>query len=321
MFKKLRNRIILTTMTVATVVLLLSGTIIMLSTSAMRPEPKPHPEPNSDSAMMYRDDEELRKFIKTDREEGDARLLVTLLCVGAVIEVAVFLIVFYLSQKIVEPVKDSYDKQRIFIANASHELKTPLAVIQANIEALDVDKDNERWKNNIETEVSHANRLVLDLLQLARMDAGSVKKSRPEKVDLGTEIKKRIELFQPKFKGSIKFTAKNDYVGLLPKQDILQVLDILLDNATKYGDKKISIILNNASATISNDGATIAGSDLEKVFDRFYQTDKTKEGSGLGLAIAKAICEQNSWNIYCKSAKGCTSFTVDLNKKSNKNKA
>jgi signal transduction histidine kinase len=299
-------------MAVSTVVLLLSGTVIMLSVSAMRPEPKSHPEPNNNTAMMHRDDEELRKFIKSDREEGNARLLITLLCVGAVIEVAVFLIVFYLSQKMVEPVKDSYDKQKIFIANASHELKTPLAVIQANIEALDVDKDNEKWKKNIETEVSHANKLVLDLLQLARMDAGSAKKSRPEIVDLEAEIKKRIELFQPKFKGSIEFTTKNNYVGLLLKQDALQVLDILLDNATKYGDKKISVVLNNASVTIFNDGATISNNDLGKVFDRFYQTDKTKEGSGLGLAIAKAICEQNGWGISCKNANHRTSFKVNF---------
>lgn len=314
MFKKLRNRIILTTMAVATVVLLLSGTIIMLSTSAMRPEPKPHPELNN-TAIIPRDDKELRNFIKTDREEGNARLLATLLCVGAVIEVAVFLIVFYLSQKIVEPVKDSYDKQRIFIANASHELKTPLAVIQANIEALDVDKENEKWKNNIETEVDHANKLVFDLLQLAKMDAGSIKKSRLEKVDLEAEIKKHIELFQPKFKGAIKFTVRSNYIGLLPKQDALQVLDILLDNATKYGDKKISIVLENTSVAISNDGATIAESDLEKVFDRFYQTDKTKEGSGLGLAIAKAICEQNGWTINCKNLKHLTCFTVMFTEK------
>ena len=99
---------------------------------------------------------------------------------------------------------------------------------------------------------------------------------------------------------------------MLPRQDILQVLDILLDNATKYGDKKISVSLAGNQITISNDGATIAKQDLEKVFDRFYQTDKLKSGSGLGLAIAKAICEQNVWNISCKSTNTRTSFTVDF---------
>ncbi|MBR6097461.1 HAMP domain-containing histidine kinase [Candidatus Saccharibacteria bacterium] len=313
MFRKLRNRIILTTMAIATVVLFMSGAIIMLSASTMRPEPMPHPEPNySNSTPTHHDDEELKDFIKSDREEGNLRLLITLLCVGAVIEIVVFLIVFYLSQKIVEPVKDSYEKQKVFIANASHELKTPLAVIQANIEALEVDKENEKWKQNIENEVGHANKLVLDLLQLARMDTGSIKRNPSEKVDLEAEIKKRIELFEPKFGGTIRFSAKETHKMLLPKQDVLQVLDILLDNATKYGDKKISIVVNGGNVSISNDGATIAKENLEKVFDRFYQTDKTKDGSGLGLAIAKTICEQNGWSINCKSNKNATTFSVAL---------
>jgi signal transduction histidine kinase len=66
------------------------------------------------------------------------------------------------------------------------------------------------------------------------------------------------------------------------------------------------------SVIIFNDGATISDNDLGKVFDRFYQTDKTKEGSGLGLAIAKAICEQNGWGISCKNANHRTCFKVNF---------
>lgn len=258
---------------------------------------------------VFYDNQELKDFITNDRKEGSERLLITLLCVGIVIEVAVFLIVFYSSQKIVEPVKNSYDKQKIFIANASHELKTPLAIIEANMEALDVDKNNEKWKSNIESEVEHANKLVLDLLQLAKMDAGSIDKSALEEVNLKAEIKKRVEIFKPKFSGNISFRPDNEPKSLsLPKQDFLQVLDILLDNATKYGNKKISVTLDKNKVAVSNDGATIPNKDQEKVFDRFYQTDKSKDGSGLGLAIAKALCEQNGWNIKCESGSGKTTF-------------
>ena len=171
MFKKLRNRIIIITMTITTVVLILSGVLIMLFSSATRPEPRPMLEINISNSMIY-DDQDLKEFIHNDRKEGSQRLLITLLCVGVIIEVAVFLIIYYTSQKIIEPVEESYDKQKIFIANASHELKTPLAIIQANMEALEVDKSNEKWKDNIEIEINHANKLVLDLLQLAKMDAG-----------------------------------------------------------------------------------------------------------------------------------------------------
>ena len=297
-------------MAVTTVVLVLSGVLIMVFSSTMRPEPRPEPDFSMPNPALY-DNQELKDFIKNDRKEGSERLLVTLLCVGAIIEVATFLIVYFASQKIVEPVKDSYDKQKLFIANASHELKTPLAIIQANMEALDVNKENEKWKSNIEDEINHANKLVLDLLQLAKMDAGNIEKGAIEDINLKAEIEKRIEMFKPKFTGSIslKDSSENKTIKL-PKQDLLQVLDILLDNATKYGDKKISILLNKNGFAVTNDGAIISKEDQEKIFDRFYQTDKTKDGSGLGLAIAKALCEQNDWQITCESNKNLTKFIV-----------
>lgn len=316
MFKKLRNRIIIITMAITTAILFLSGALIMVVSSTTRPEPKPLPEPDfSMPNPAEYDDQGIKNFIEKDRKEGSERLLVTLLCVGAIIEVATFLIIYFTSQKMVEPVKDSYDKQKLFIANASHELKTPLAIIQANVEALDVNKENEKWKSNIEDEINHANKLVLGLLQLAKMDAGNIEKTTAENINLKTEIEKRIEIFKPKFTGNISFkdTSENK-VANLPKQDFLQVLDILLDNATKYGDKKISLLLAKNSFTITNDGATIPKEDLEKVFDRFYQTDKTKDGSGLGLAIAKAICEQNGWSINCESQNRHTQFAVKFNR-------
>lgn len=310
MFKKLRNRIIIITMAVTTAVLASSGVLIMVFSSTTRPEPKPGPDFSMPNPALY-DDQELKDFIKNDRKEGSERLLVTLLCVGTIIEITTFLIVYFASQKIVEPVKNSYNKQKLFIANASHELKTPLAIIQANVEALDVNKENAKWKSNIEEEIDHANKLVLNLLQLAKMDAGNIEKSAVKKVELKTEIEKRIEMFKPKFAGNISFKDSSDNkTAALPKQDFLQILDILLDNATKYGHKKITIFLDKNGFTITNDGATISKNDLEKVFGRFYQTDKSKDGSGLGLAIAKALCEQNNWQIACESDKHITKFIV-----------
>ena len=310
MFKNLRNKIIIITMAITTAVLIIAGSSIMFFSSTIRPEPKP----SLGSAFFENPSEyinqELQNFIKTDRNEGSTRLLFTLLSVGISIEIIVFLVSYYLSEKIVAPVKDSYDKQKIFIANASHELKTPLAVIEANIEALEVDKSSEKWKNNIETEITHANKLVLNLLQLAKMDAGNITKHPPEKVNLATIIKEHIEIFKPKFSGKFTFKEQAKDSGyLLPKQDILQVLDILLDNATKYGQQKISVTLNQNELIVTNDGATIRKKDLAKIFD---QTDKTKSGSGLGLAIAKAICDQNHWQIRCESNSKVTKFILTL---------
>lgn len=309
MFNKLRNKIIIITMTITTAVLILAGGSIMFFSSTIRPEPMPFLDQTLIDTSF--DDQDIKVFIKNDRKEGNNRLLVTLLSVGFFIEVMVFWISYYMSEKIVAPVRDSYDKQKMFIANASHELKTPLAVIEANMEALEVDKGSEGWKENIETEITHANKLVLDLLQLARMDAGSVSKSPTEKIDLKSVINEQVEIFKPKFSGKITFNCgTKDTEFDISKQDFLQVLDILLDNATKYGEKKIRVQLNGDGLAISNDGATVAKEDLEKIFDRFYQTDKTHEGSGLGLSIAKAICEQNEWKISCESDKGITKFNL-----------
>ena len=311
MFGKLRNKIIIITMAITTVVLVVAGCLIVFFSSTLRPEPTRLPNPTVVGAEF--DDQELKLFIKNDRKEGNVRLLATLFSVGIGIEIIVFVVTYYLSEKIVAPVKDSYEKQKMFIANASHELKTPLAVIEANMEALDVEEGSEAWKENIETEITHANKLVLDLLQLAKMDAGSIGKSATEEVDLNSLLRERIEIFKPKFKGRISFDEKSK--GLkknLPKQNFAQVLDILLDNATKYGEKKIRVVLDESGVEVSNDGATVAKEDLERIFDRFYQTDKTREGSGLGLAIAKAISEQNGWKIECESGNSLTKFTVWL---------
>ena len=318
MFKKLRNKIIIITMAITTAVLIVAGSSIMFFSSTIRPEPRPlfnitfvdGSNLNNPTQINQYSDQEIQNFIKDDREEGNIRLLLTLLCVGVFIEVVVFIISYYLSEKIVAPVKDSYDKQKMFIANASHELKTPLAVIEANMEALEVSKENEEWKNNIETEITHANKLVLDLLQLARMDAGSIGKNTPEQVDLASIITEHAEIFKPKFSGKISFSKSGDSIYSLPKQDFIQVLDILLDNATKYGKKKVTVSLEQNRLAVANDGTVIKKEDLEKIFDRFYQADKTKEGSGLGLAIAKAICEQNKWQIYCESGNRVTKFIV-----------
>lgn len=321
MFRKLRNKIIIITMTITTVVLVVAGVSIMLFSATFRPEPKPllnitfmeGGEFESSTQINQYSDQQLNSFIKNDRREGNARLLSILLCVGISIETIVFIITYYLSERIVAPVKDSYDKQKVFIANASHELKTPLAVIEANMEALEVSKASEEWKENIETEIRHANKLVLDLLQLARMDTGSIGSGPAEEVDLNDIINERVGVFKPKFDGTIIFSKKAGSTKCtLSKQDFLQVLDILLDNATKYGNQKITISLNQNNLVVANDGAVVKKEDLGKIFDRFYQTDKSNEGSGLGLAIAKAICEQNKWGISCESNKKTTKFIVVL---------
>lgn len=316
MFKKLQNKIIIITMLITTAVLIVAGSSIMLFSSSLRPEPKPFPDVMingfEQTTVLY-ENHDFESYVKKDREEGSIRLLVTLLAIGVIAEIAVFMITYYFSRRIVEPVKNSYEKQKLFIANASHELKTPLAVIQANMEAMEIDKSNQKWQKNIESEITRANKLVLDLLQLARMDAKGSERRLAEEIDLDSEVLNLIEVHKPKFDGRIGFknTGESEKY-LLSKQDVMQVLEILLDNAIKYGDKKIDVRLSGNVLSIKNDGAVIPEKDTEKIFDRFYQVDKAREGSGLGLAIVKAICEQNDWQISCINTEKTTEFVLKL---------
>ena len=90
------------------------------------------------------------------------------------------------------------------------------------------------------------------------------------------------------------------------------MLDILLDNAVKYSKSMISVGLDEKKLVVTNDGKTIPPEKLTKVFDRFYQTDKTAEGSGLGLAIAAAVVKQNGWKIEAQSDKKTTTFILSF---------
>ena len=114
MFGRLRNRIVAITMTVTTVVLAIAGVSVMFFSSTMRPEPRPLMSLVVVEGPADFSDQELKDFIKSDRKEGSDRLLMTLLCVGASVEVMVFVISYYLSERIVRPVEETYEKQNFF---------------------------------------------------------------------------------------------------------------------------------------------------------------------------------------------------------------
>ena len=308
MFKELRKKFILTNMLTATAILVLAG-VAIFGFSSIRHNMQP-PVPSEFSQHVEQEDL-FREGILQERRESRTDLLFILIIVGILVELLVFGASYYLAERSIKPVEEAYEKQKDFIANASHELKTPMAVIQANFEALDLGKDAEPWAGNINKEIAHANTLVLDLLNLARLDVGDNTKQTLTEVDLNDILAKRIELFEPRFSGKMNLKGAKTSVKTV-EQDLKQVLDILLDNAVKYGDKKINVEILDSLITVKNDGAKIAPEDLNNIFDRFYQTDKTREGSGLGLAIAKSICEKNGWKIWAESDRTGTKFSLSL---------
>ena len=203
--------------------------------------------------------------------------------------------------------RETYEAQKVFIANASHEIKTPLAAIAANLEAADI-KGN-RWIANVEAETAKLAALNSELLTLARTDL--VNDVVVEEVDLAKVLNDTIEIYTPRMK-KLDFTKKIT----LPKKtrinrgDFVQVVNILLDNAIKYADSKIILEASSGMLLVKNDGAKIAEKDLPHIFERFYQADKSAEGVGLGLSIAKSVTERNGWTLTANSGKKYTEFVL-----------
>jgi signal transduction histidine kinase len=309
MFKKLRNKFILTNMIITTVIIVFAFSAIYLGTSLsqQRGPIRPVPREFGGTSEMR---EAFENEIKEVRNESLARLAVTLIVIGALTEVLVFFASYYYAERAIKPVRDAYDKQREFIANASHELKTPIAAARANFEALGTDE--QPWTNNVDMELERASNLVNNLLTLARTD-GRTTEAKKKDVDLSKLVHKRAQLIEARLgKKKLSIDVPEKLPVKIAEADFSQVLDILLDNAVKYSKSMISIGLDEKKLMITNDGKTIPPEKLDKVFDRFYQTDKTAEGSGLGLAIAAAVVKQNNWKIEAQSDKKTTSFILSF---------
>ena len=317
MFKKLRNRIIGISMLSTTLVLVIAFSVIY-STVAENTKNRPVPKPQANMSVIFEDSEkfsfseELGRRIQADREENLRVLLTSLITAGICIEFLVFIISLYLANQSVKPVRETYNAQKQFIANASHEIKTPLAVIQANLEAADI-KNNE-WVDNAIQKAEELAELNNQLLALARVDANAHESKKTEIV-LTSFIDDLVKPLKPQMdKKGIKCTIKKqtDRSVILDSTAFKQVLNILLDNAIKYSAKKIDISVNAHEICVKNDGTTIEQEKLSHLFERFYQVDKTKNGVGLGLAIASEISKKNGWKLSAESDNKSTSFILKI---------
>lgn len=299
MFKNLRNQIVLSIVAISSVIILISFTsIFMIMSMTIRAR--------EDIALRSRDT--CIEEIIRERNSHVTRLGVTLLSVGVILELLIFAVSSIIAEQLVKPVQEAYEQQREFIANASHELKTPIAAIRANFEALDVEE--EPWTDNIDLELDKAQNLVRDLLLLARMD-GRVEKAPKKRCDLSEIVKKHVKAIEVRLDGKkLKTDIAEDAVATLVQDDFVQILSILLDNAAKYAKSWVSVELKNNYVKVENDGKEIPAAKMEHIFERFYQVDKTATGVGLGLSIAKSAADHNDWEIIADSNKKSTSFTL-----------
>ncbi len=221
-------------------------------------------------------------------------------------------LVMKLSWAVLKPLRDTIDKQREFVSNASHELKTPISIISANADVLSADTDN-KWIDNIKSQTERMSVLVEDMLSLAKIDEGQ-KKLKVEKFNLSNEVLENALPFDAVAfeKGkTLNIDIQPDITYNGDRDSVKQIVNILLDNAVKHADKNGEITLtlkkdgNKTIITFFNTGSQIPEENADKIFERFYRGDSSRSresgGSGLGLAIAKSIADTNKWKISAVS--------------------
>lgn len=267
-------------------------------------------------ADMTSEQATLRGLIKTSAMVGGLAFLIFLA------------ISILLSRWAVKPVEKAWQKQKQFVADASHELKTPLTVIMTDAELLHAtdcpETDREPLSGSILTMTSQMRGLVENLLDLARIDNGSVKEEFSNIVFSET-VSEVAMLFEPVFfeKGlSLHYEIEpNIHLSGIPSH-LKQIVSILLDNAGKYGspDGKTVVKLGKSSQRkclleVSNQGDPIDPNDLKHLFERFYRADKARSMNhsyGLGLSIAQSIAEEHHGKIWATSEGGYNHFYVEI---------
>ncbi len=261
-----------------------------------------------------------------DNSDVRATLLRSLrnsLIIFAGAELMVLLLAQILTGWIARPVKESFEKQKQFIADASHELKTPLSVITASSEALEAEPTEKKWLRNIRLEAERMNHLISDLLNLAASE--QTQQPQLQTGNLSKEVELAVLTFEGKaFESQVRLDYEIEPELQIPmlENSIRQLVEILLDNGVKHSaageEIKIRLYKENKKIllTVTNHGDEIPKGEEEKIFERFYRIDKSRnrgEGRyGLGLAIAKSIAEQHKGRISASSANGLTTFRVQF---------
>lgn len=238
-----------------------------------------------------------------------------LICEGVIV-----LFTYLITKWIITPVNKSFEKQKIFVADASHELKTPLSVMIASADAYFNDKD-DKWVRNMKNESERMIELVTELLDLAKTE--QEQDIMMEQNNLSDIIESSILTFESLFyenKIKLKYDIEENIKMKCNENMIIELVSILIDNAIKHCQKRGKVFVNLLKKNkqivleVKNTGLPIKKEDEEKIFERFYKVDTSRNRNtnnyGLGLAIAKNIVEKHDGKISAHSSDGFTSFKV-----------
>lgn len=287
---------------------------------------------------------EIRNFVFLDqtRELQTMTTLAAVLAIAFIIgSSALYVICLKLAAQAVQPLKTAYNRQRDFLADASHALRTPAAVIGANADVAHMlaaqshdPADLIPWINAIQKESGYLSQMVRSMLALVRLDVAAEVNDRSiggqdrEKESLHSTILNLVDAFDPLAAADghmLTFIRKINRDVQVDGTDLRTVLSEILENALKYSPsgKPITLTIDtsetkgNIQVHIDDHGPGIPIALRETVFERYFRADATrkahKEGIGLGLSIAKAICERNGWHIYAANAPDSGArFTIEI---------
>ena len=276
------------------------------------------------------DDEITYVFVDCSRELASFHSFlsasVAISCIGWL---AVLAIVAGASGAVIRPMVESYSKQKRFITDASHEIKTPLAVIDAANEVQEIESGESEWTQSIHEQVARLTALTERLVFLARMDEGSAGFTMTS-IDLSEAVDKAAAPFESVAVSRGKRLSTSIACGVRAHADaaaVAQVVELLLDNATRYASEGSVIELSlRAVSRVQGKGATelvvsnavdeLPEGDLDRLFDRFYRADVSRSsktgGSGVGLSVVRAIAEAHGGSATVSGHDHQITFTVRL---------
>lgn len=301
----------------------------------------------ADYSFKYKKDVSIAISNNKSVKKELVKLLIWSLIIFLVMEVIIYLICTIVTKWITKPAEEAFQKQKDFIADASHELKTPLAVIMASADELEVNEgalsknkqadDSEeksvvastedlsrKYIRNIKYETDRMNKLIAGMLNLSKLENG-LDKSVYKEENLSKIVEKTCLVFEGvAFENSLSIeTDIQEGINYkCSKEEIEKMISTILDNAIKHSDRDtaIKVKMNRAKGGINicvtNTGSPIPEGENEKIFERFYRSDKSRSRSenryGLGLAIAKSIAINHDGNIRAYSKDGETTFEIML---------
>ena len=248
------------------------------------------------------DDGTMVVLVDANRETQQvSRLMMVTGAVFVLCLAVVYVLVRLASKRAIRPFVENVERQQQFIANASHEIKTPLAVLSANTDLLAMMGTEAKFVDSNKRQIKRLNSLVEQMLILSRYDEGEAAATK-EEVDLVVVTKAIVEEILPVLneKGlQVEFTGEAQTVVTTNKSAMTELIRILLDNAMKYtvGEPVITVEAKRNQLAIGNETEPMTKEQVSQIFDRFYRVDssrnRTTGGSGLGLSIAQKIAETN----------------------------